>query len=451
MIENNPRSIYNEAEKRSILPVIRVMLVDDSAVIRGMLTRIIETEPQLHVVSSASDGQKALTVLRARPVDVVVLDLEMPNMDGLTALPKLKETQPSVKIIIVSSLTRENAEIAMKAMRLGAEDYLSKPNTTSEMTSITAFRRDVVNKIKALGGYALEIDNLVESDAEFAVKNLDVPKSTQLLINSPRMTAEPSHGLVGGATRLSPSTLSSPSLRTSTTTPWVRPQSAPPKTELPNPIHQRPLQTKPPAQIKLRPLPSFFETNAIAIGSSTGGPQALFSMLADWPDALQQPIFITQHMPPTFTTILGEHITRISKRPAAEAIDGEIVKPGRIYIAPGDFHIYAEESGRDVVLRVRQTEPENFCRPSVDPMFRSLARVYRSKLLAIMLTGMGRDGLLGSKALVEEGGLLLAQDEASSVVWGMPGTVAHAGLCSALVPLTDINRVIKKLILRGES
>ncbi|MCX8505182.1 MAG: response regulator, partial [Alphaproteobacteria bacterium] len=200
MTESKPSIAAFETEKRSVMPVIRVMLVDDSAVIRGMLTRIIESESDLRVVSSASDGAMALTVLRSRPVDVVVLDLEMPNMDGLTALPKLKQTQPSVKIIIVSSLTRENAEIALKAMRLGAEDYLSKPNTTSEMTSIAAFRRDVINKIRALGSKALEIDRLnTESGAApLKLKNMAATLlSTRPLLQNNRLLA-PTKNLLSG-------------------------------------------------------------------------------------------------------------------------------------------------------------------------------------------------------------------------------------------------------------
>ena len=412
------------------MPIIRVMLVDDSAVIRGMLTRIIETEPDLQVISSASDGAMALTVLRTRPVDVLVLDLEMPNMDGLTALPKLKATQPSVKIIIVSSLTRENAEIAMKAMRLGAEDYLSKPNTTSEMTSITAFRRDVINKIRALGGKSLEIDQLTsENDTDSAARKIDLVKST-LLSPKPLATNE----------KLTTPSPSPATLRTQSPVPTAMPDAL-----------SRSSSTKKNAPINLLPMPNYFDAAAIAIGSSTGGPQALFTLLADWPSKLQQPIFITQHMPPTFTTILAEHISRISKRKAAEAKEGEIVNPGRIYIAPGDFHLSIEEVGKDKILRVRQTPPENFCRPSVDPMFTSLSKIYQKNLLAIMLTGMGRDGLAGTQAIIDKGGLAIAQDEASSVVWGMPGTIANAGLCSAVVALPEMPAFLGKLLLRGES
>ena len=428
MTANNPSIATFETEKRAVMPVIRVMLVDDSAVIRGMLTRIIETEPDLQVISSASDGVMALTVLRTRPVDVLVLDLEMPNMDGLTALPKLKATQPSVKIIIVSSLTRENAEIAMKAMRLGAEDYLSKPNTTSEMTSITAFRRDVINKIRALGGKSLEIDQLTtEIDTESAPQKTNLVKSTLL---SPKPLA---------------------ANEKLTTTPATLRATPPAASATPDTLNRSSSTKKNGEPIKLLPMPSFFESAAIAIGSSTGGPQALFTLLADWPTKLQQPIFITQHMPPTFTTILAEHISRISKRQAAEAQEGEILKPGRIYIAPGDFHLSIEEVGKDKILRVRQTPPENFCRPSVDPMFSSLSKVYQKNLLAIMLTGMGRDGLAGTQAIIDKGGLAIAQDEASSVVWGMPGTIANAGLCSAVLALPEMAAFLSKLLLRGES
>lgn len=433
MIENTHPSSQIDLEKRAAKPVIRVMLVDDSAVIRGMLTRIVETDPEIQVVTSASDGAMALAVLRTRPVDVVVLDLEMPNMDGLTALPKLKEIQPSVKIIIVSSLTRENAEIALKAMRLGAEDYLSKPNNTSEMTSLAAFRRDVIHKIKALGSKALK------PDAAPPETEPPAPAPGKILAFAPsRLKSDLADALPPARPLLS-----------QTLTASLSPDRTPHRT--PNVVSRRPALVPKPAELHLRPLPYFFDLAALAIGSSTGGPQALFTLLADWPVELHMPIFITQHMPPTFTTILGEHISRLSKRQAAEAQDGEIVQPGRIYIAPGDYHLVVEEMGKDVVLRVRQTAPENFCRPSVDPMFSSLAKVYGAKLLAVMLTGMGRDGLAGTQAIVNAGGLVVAQDEASSVVWGMPGTVAQAGLCSALVALPDMASFLQKLVMRGKS
>jgi two-component system, chemotaxis family, protein-glutamate methylesterase/glutaminase len=188
----------------------------------------------------------------------------------------------------------------------------------------------------------------------------------------------------------------------------------------------------------------------IAIGASTGGPQALVAMLGALKGAVRQPIFITQHMPATFTTILAEHIARSSGYPTREAIDGEPVSAGRIYVAPGDFHMTIETvAPSNRVLRLSKGPPENFCRPSVDPMLRSLAQSYGPRVLAVMLTGMGRDGLAGSRVLAQSGGTVISQDEASSIVWGMPGAVAMAGLCSAVLPLADIAALVEKLASRG--
>ncbi|MDI9408940.1 MAG: chemotaxis response regulator protein-glutamate methylesterase [Candidatus Pacebacteria bacterium] len=355
--------------------VVRVMVVDDSAVARGMLSRVIETDPELQVVAVASDGAMAVENLKKNQVEVIVLDLEMPNMDGMTALPLLLGVNPEVKIIISSNITRQNAELAFKAIHAGAKDYLSKPSTTSEMNSVVAYRRDLIAKIRALAG----------------------PKRYP---------------------RVDESALALPLQRTHQTVP----------------IYQREKKT-----VVLRPLPPRHELpEMIAIGSSTGGPQALFAVLHELPDSFMTPIMITQHMPATFTTILAEHIARISKRPCFEAADGMVVEKGKIYVAPGDYHLLVESQAGQRVLRVKNTAPENFCRPSVDPMLRSIIEIYKSRVLTIILTGMGRDGQAGCQKIVEAGGVVVAQDEATSVVWGMPGSVATIGLCSAVIPLPKI-------------
>jgi two-component system chemotaxis response regulator CheB len=187
----------------------------------------------------------------------------------------------------------------------------------------------------------------------------------------------------------------------------------------------------------------------LAIGSSTGGPQALFQLLTSLRGTLSRPIFITQHMPSTFTTILAEHICRSTGWPAAEAVDGEIVRQARVYVAPGDFHMLVELApGGEKIIRLSKAPAENFCRPAVDPMLRSLAQVHGRRLLTVVLTGMGHDGLDGSKAVAAAGGTVVAQDEATSVVWGMPGAVATAGLCSAVLPLAEIGAYISKLARR---
>jgi len=359
---------------------IRVMVVDDSAIIRGLYTRTLEADPDLRVVSSVSDGKMAISSLKRQEIDVIVLDIEMPVMDGLTALPLLLQAQPKVAVIISSTLTRKNAEVSLRALRIGAKDYITKPTATSETGSAQTFRDELLAKVKVLG------------------RSRRGPPERRILpapVGDPRLAGLGRSG--------------APSLR-----PAVR--------ELPD---------------------------AIAIGSSTGGPQALFAVLGGLRKELLQPIFINQHMPATFTTILAEHLARISGRPCTEPKDGEAVQAGHIYVAPGDFHMIVEVAGTSRLLRLLKTPPENFCRPSVDPMLRALSQVYGRRLLVIVLTGMGQDGMRGADQVVKSGGMVIAQDEATSVVWGMPGAVVNAGLCSAVLPIEEIGPFMHKTAVRS--
>jgi two-component system chemotaxis response regulator CheB len=385
----------------SVPGVIRVMLVDDSAVIRGLFTRALESDPELQIVTSVSDGRMAVNALKRQDVDVIVLDIEMPNLDGLSALPLLLEVKPDVNIIMASTLTRRNAEVSLKAMSAGAKDYIAKPSSTSEMTSAQVFQVELISKIKALAG----------------------GKRSQRSETPHRPSPVLSHA-APGSSPLSPS----------------NPSSNPAAREAPVARLARG------AEIPLRKAP-IESPDVIAIGSSTGGPQALFTLLAGL-TGLKQPILITQHMPPTFTTILAEHIAKVTGRVAAEAKDGEAIQPGRIYIAPGDFHMIVESQAGQRVLRLLKTPPENFCRPAVDPMLRSLSQAYGGKVLCVILTGMGSDGLKGAQTVVSVGGAVLAQDEATSVVWGMPGAVAAAGVCSAVLPLANLAPAIMRIVQR---
>lgn len=371
---------------RALAPY-RLMVVDDSAAIRGLLIRSLETDPEVAVIASAGNGKAALAALARHDIEVVILDIEMPVMDGLTALPKLLAAKPDLKIIIASTLTRRGADVSIRALAAGAADYLTKPGSLV-LSSADQFKRDLLAKVKVLGH--------------------------------------------AGRTAIA--------LRAGRQTPGTRRRA-----------EVAPLEEVPRRVIALRPMARELP-EVIAIGASTGGPQALFSVLGALKGAVRQPIFITQHMPATFTTILAEHIGRISGYPTHEAIDGEPVNAGRIYVAPGDFHMTVEtvEPGSRV-MRLSKGVPENFCRPSVDPMLRSLAEAYGPRVLAIMLTGMGRDGLAGSRTVVQRGGTVIAQDEPTSIVWGMPGAVAMAGLCSAVLPLADIAGLIEKLAARGRS
>ncbi|WP_226893261.1 protein-glutamate methylesterase/protein-glutamine glutaminase [Nisaea sediminum] len=372
----------------------RVMLVDDSAVIRGLFTRFLEADPDVKIVASVGDGQRAIDTLKNNDVEIIVLDIEMPRMDGITALPELLKVDPKVQIVMASTLTARNAEISLKALSLGARDYLTKPSSTSEMTGAADFPSDLLSKVKAFG--AQRRRKVGAAQPSDATARTAVPGKADATARS--ATARP------GATRPAPATS---------------------------------------AQFALRK-PSGRKPEVIGIGSSTGGPQALFKVLADIPKTIRQPILVTQHMPPTFTTILAEHITKSSGWVCSEAKTGDVVAPGRIYLAPGGYHMTVKTEGTEKVIALNQEPPENFCRPAVDPMMRSLIKAY-GRVLAVILTGMGHDGREGCRAVVEAGGDVIAQDEMTSVVWGMPGAVAQAGLCCEVLPVTDIGASVQRL------
>ena len=360
---------------------LRVLVVDDSHVIRGLLTRSLDSDPDIKVVATASNGKAAIDEVTRIEIDVVVLDIEMPVMDGMTALPQLLAARPGVQIIMASTLTLKGASISMKALSKGAADYVPKPSSTGEVHSAEDFKRELIAKVKSWGAVARRRRG-----------------------TAARSATEPA---AGSAARRFPA-----------------------------------------GPITLREAPTLFQPDCIAIGSSTGGPQALFKVFQMMGKVTNLPVFVTQHMPATFTTILAEHLGQASGMPAAEAKDGEPVAPGRIYVAPGDFHMTVQIEGGRKVVRLDKNPPENFCRPAVDPMLRSLAKAYNGKVLTVILTGMGQDGLRGGRELSAAGGVIAAQDEATSVVWGMPGSVANAGLCSAVLPLSDIGPYVRKAISR---
>ncbi len=370
------------AASRSAAPY-RVMVVDDSAVIRGLLTRSLEADPDLNVVASVGDGQMALNALRRHDIEIVILDIEMPVMDGLTALPKIIAAKPGIQVLIASTLTLRGATVSMRALSLGAADYVTKPGS-SALTTASEFKRDLVGKVKGL------------AQARRQARGEAMPAPL------PARPGEPAPA------------------------PATVPRAA---------------------DIRLRPLPTD-KPDVVAIGSSTGGPQALFRLLKSLV-GVKQPILITQHMPATFTTILAEHIVRLTGLAAAEAVDGEPILGSRVYIAPGDYHILAEAQGTERRLRLSKSAPENFCRPSVDPMLRSLAQVYGRRVLCAILTGMGSDGLRGGEALIAAGAAVVAQDEKTSIVWGMPGAVAMAGLCSAVLPIDELGPFILRITGRA--
>ena len=346
-------------------PPLRVMIVDDAVVVRGLVSRWLEEEG-FQVVASLRTGRDAVNQIERANPDVVVLDVEMPELDGISALPLLLEKKRDLVVIMASTVTRRNAEISLRALALGAADYVPKPETNRGVTTSLEFRRELIEKIRHLGGRR----------------------------------------------------------RAPTARKPVRPVGT---------VGERHA-----APIKLRPF-SLVVPRVLLIGSSTGGPQALNTIISRiGPLVDTVPVLITQHMPPMFTTILAEHLARSAERPAHEAADGEPIRPGTIYLAPGGRHMRVAQHDGAAMIALDDGPLVNFCRPAVDPLFASAARVYGCSALALILTGMGTDGANGAGDIAAAGGSVIAQDEGTSVVWGMPGSAAHAGVCSAVLPLDEI-------------
>src|ERR1700761_3639 len=359
---------------------LRVMVVDDSVVIRGLISRWIGSEPDMVVAASLRTGLEAVNQVERINPDIAILDIEMPDLDGISALPQLLAKKRNLIVIMASTLTRRNAEISFKALSLGASDYIPKPESTRESSAAETFRHDLVQKIRHLGAKV-------------------------------RRSSAPAH--------------------------------APTFAHAPDRALRAPVAPAAAAPIVRRNF-SMQSPRVLLIGSSTGGPQALMSLVAEIGPVIDRfPVLITQHMPPTFTTILAEHLARASHRPAHEAIDGEIIKPGTIYLAPGGRHMRVARHGVDAVIALDDGPPVNFCKPAVDPLFTSAIDIWQGSLLAVVLTGMGSDGMRGGKDIGAAGGRVIAQDEATSVVWGMPGAAANAGICAAILPL---NQIAPKLV-----
>lgn len=363
------------------------MLVDDSAVIRGLMSRWLGADPAIEIVASAANGQVAVNSIERSNPEIVVLDIEMPVMDGLTALPLILKANPNIQVLMSSTLTSKNARVSLQAMSLGAADYVPKPTTNKEVISSQSFQTEIVEKIKIL--------------AETKRKQLGL----------------------------------APFQVTSKTEVVVEPK--PSESEAKPSISRMPQIVKASSEVP----------KIIAVGSSTGGPQALLNFIGGIKDNLSVPVVITQHMPATFTKILAGHLSKATGLDCQEGADGMLLEGGKVYIAPGDFHMVVEDKNGDKYLKLNDDPPENFCRPAVDPLFRSIAAEYGPAALGIILTGMGTDGLKGSQLIVEEGGTIIAQDEETSVVWGMPGAVSGAGICNAVLPLAEIGPKVQRLLM----
>lgn len=329
---------------------VRVLLCDDSATVRAAMARVLEADPQIRIVGRAGDGRAALDMLRDARPEVVLLDLEMPVMDGMTALPLLLRSEPRPAVIVASALTQRGAAAAMAALRAGAVDYVPKPAAAGGGLLDQGFRGELLAKVKG----------------------------------------------------------------------WARIGKAAARAPL------RPAAPRAPG-IAMKP-------RAIAIGCSTGGPQALAELVRRLDPVPDLPICIVQHMPAGFTAMLADHLTRLGGPRCTEVRDGEALLARRLYLAPGDRHFLVERRAGGLVGVLSDAPAENFCRPAVDPLLRSLVAATDGQLVVAMLTGMGHDGLAGCRAVTAAGGVVLAQDEASSVVWGMPGAVVKAGLASETGP-----------------
>lgn len=390
---------------------IRVMVVDDSVMVRGIVSRWLSEEKGVEVIATHANGQLAANDVQKTQPDVVVLDLEMPGMDGLTALPLILERRPGVAVLVASALTRRGAEVSLKALTLGAADYLPKPDASKGMAAADEFRRELTTKVRSLGMRVLKRS---QPRAPIGLAPMTQPASAPA---APAPAVE-------------------------------RPAATPAPAPTPLPLRARQADARPE---KLKPY-SMTPPAILAIGSSTGGPQALTRLFGDIGRALGNlPTVVVQHMPATFTAILAEHISRAAGRPAREGVDGQVLEPGHIYVAPGGFHMVLEKQGKDTVIRILDTEPVNFCKPAVDPMFRSVAEIFGRSTLAMVLTGMGSDGAKGAGVITTAGGSVIAQDEESSVVWGMPGAVVAAGACSDILPIGEIGKKVTRILTGGRA
>ncbi|MGO9940401.1 MAG: protein-glutamate methylesterase/protein-glutamine glutaminase [Terracidiphilus sp.] len=346
---------------------IRVLVVDDSVVIRRLVTNALEQDPDLQVVGVAANGSIALQRIPQYNPDILTLDIEMPEMDGLETLRRLRHEYPQLRVIMFSTLTERGAAVTLEALTLGASDYVTKVSNEGSLDrSMARLREELIPKIKQFF----------------------------LLPGRSRATATPELAQV----QLAPP-------------PWrsrLAPQSA-----------------------KVRP-------KVVAIGVSTGGPTALGAILPQLPAEFPLPILIVQHMPPLFTRFLAERLCTSCRLSVKEASQGDQVAAGTILIAPGDFHLKVAGNGSGAHVCLDQSPPQNSCRPAVDALFSSVGEAYGGAVIAVILTGMGQDGLRGAEILKAQGASILAQDEATSVVWGMPGAIVNAGLADCVLPLDHV-------------
>ncbi len=349
---------------------IRVLVVDDSVVVRRVVSDVLSEDPAIEVAGTAPNGRIALAKIDQLNPDIVTLDIEMPELDGLETLKAIRKTRPALPVIMFSTLTARGAEATLDALALGANDYVTKPANVGKLAeAMQRIREELTPKVKALLGRRVQ----------------------------------------------------------------VAPQE---------PVHK---QVKAPERSK----PRSKRVDIVAIGVSTGGPNALAEVVPALPADLPVPVVIVQHMPPLFTQFLAERLAAKTDLEVREGQHDAQLSPGAIWIAPGDRHMEVHRNGGEPSLRLTDAPPENSCRPAVDVLFRSVAQAYGGNTLALVLTGMGQDGHRGCEWMRQAGGQIVVQDEATSVVWGMPGFVARAGLADAVTPLCDIAAAITDRVDRG--
>ncbi len=376
---------------------LKIMIVDDSAVVRGLISRWLEQEKDMVLAGLAIDGAKGIEKVREVQPDVLILDIEMPNMGGLEALPKLIAAKPGLKVLMASTLTTRGANVTLRALELGAADYIPKPDST-RIGGADGFRTELLTKIRALCG---------------RTRQWPTPPSEA---RPASFTPAAAHGHMPATTAMTPA----PRPVVVPITPSLRPRGTGPK-----------------------------RIDCLVVGASTGGPPALRAFLLGLGPDWKLPVLIVQHMPATFTAILAEHLDKALPQKVQEAKDGMLIESRNVYIAPGDFHMTIKNDPICKQIKLDQGPQVNWCRPAVDPLFRSAAEVYGNHALAVVLTGMGHDGRDGAQALVNVNASVMVQDESSSVVWGMPGAVAEAGLAEIIKPIDGLSAACKAFS-RGE-